>query len=113
MERMIAYCGLVCTECEAYIATKANDPEGIERTAARWREVHSPDITAADVWCDGCLSAGPHLCSHCGECEIRACARSRGVINCAHCDDYGCEIISGFLAHVPQARAVLEGIRAG
>jgi hypothetical protein len=25
MDRMIAYCGLVCTDCEAYIATQAND----------------------------------------------------------------------------------------
>ena len=25
MDKMIAYCGLVCTDCEAYIATQAND----------------------------------------------------------------------------------------
>jgi hypothetical protein len=113
MDRMIAYCGLVCSECGAYIATKANDPAAIERTAAEWRQKHSPDITAADVWCDGCLSSGPRLCSHCGECRIRACAIGRGVVNCACCDDYGCEMITGFLDHVPQAKSVLEEIHAG
>jgi len=113
MEKMIAYCGLVCSQCGAYIATKANDPAAIERTAAEWRVKHSPDITAADVWCDGCLSSGPQLCSWCRQCPIRACGSARGVLNCAHCDDYGCETITGFLARVPQAKAVLEGVRAG
>ncbi|MBC8446916.1 MAG: DUF3795 domain-containing protein [Chloroflexi bacterium] len=112
MDKMIAYCGLVCTECPAYIATKANDAAAIERVARLWAKEYNAQITAAAVWCDGCLSAGPRLCSHCGECEIRACAISRGVVNCAYCDDYGCQTISGFLAHVPDAKAVLENIRA-
>ncbi|MCK4356498.1 DUF3795 domain-containing protein [Candidatus Bipolaricaulota bacterium] len=25
MEKMIAYCGLICTNCPAYIATQKND----------------------------------------------------------------------------------------
>lgn len=112
MDRMIAYCGLVCTDCPAYIATKTEDAAAIESVAEQWREAHSPLITAADVWCDGCLNDGPRLCSHCGECKVRACAVGRGVVNCAHCDDYGCEIITGFLTVVPDAKAVLEGIRA-
>ena len=112
MDRMVARCGLICTECRAYIATKADDAAAIEQVVAQWRVKHDPNITAADVWCDGCLSSGPRLCVHCGECQIRACAISRGVINCAHCDDYGCEIIAGFQAMVPDAKAVLDGIRA-
>lgn len=27
MEKMIAFCGLVCTECRAFIATQNNDEE--------------------------------------------------------------------------------------
>jgi len=111
MDEMIAYCGLVCTDCPAHIATQVNDAAAIERVAEQWRQVYSPQITAADVWCDGCLSAGPRLCGHCAECKVRACAIGRGVINCAYCDDYGCETISGFLAVVPDAKAVLENIR--
>jgi hypothetical protein len=37
MERMIAYCGLICTDCGAYIATRAKDQAAIERVAAEWR----------------------------------------------------------------------------
>lgn len=29
MERIIAYCGLVCTDCQAYVATQTNDPEAL------------------------------------------------------------------------------------
>jgi hypothetical protein len=109
---MIGYCGLVCTECPAYIATKANDAAAIEETAKLWAEAYGAPITADGVWCDGCLSAGPRLCAHCDECDVRACAVDRGVLNCAHCDDYGCEIITAFTTNVPQAKAVLEEIRA-
>ena len=37
MDRIIAYCGLTYSSCEAYLATKANDPAAIERVAAVWR----------------------------------------------------------------------------
>ena len=47
MEKMIAYCGLVCTDCEAYIATQANDLAALEKMAARAREESGmPDATA-------------------------------------------------------------------
>lgn len=112
MDRIIAYCGLVCSDCPAYIATQADDRVALERTAAQWREEYNaPNITVASVICDGCLS-GPRKCSHCAECQIRACGVERGVANCAHCADYACEKLEGFFGMVPDARTVLDGIRA-
>jgi hypothetical protein len=35
----------------------------------------------------------------------------RGVVNCAHCAEYSCDKLYGFLSHVPDARKVLEEIR--
>jgi hypothetical protein len=114
MDKMIAYCGLFCTDCPAYIATQSGDRAALERVAAQWREeYHVPDITVASVICDGCLGATGRKCAHCFDCDVRACAMGRGVANCAHCADYGCEIIEGFLGFVPDARARLDGIRAG
>jgi hypothetical protein len=110
-EKMIAYCGLVCAECPAYVATQADDVEALERVAARWSEELDTTLTAADCLCDGCISGSERLCSYCGECEVRACAVARDVINCAHCDDYGCEKITGFLALAPEAKTMLEEIR--
>ena len=113
MNEMIAYCGLVCTECPAYVATQAGDRTALERVAAQWREeFNAPEITVQLVICDGCLGTTGRKCGHCSECEIRACATGRAVINCAHCDDYGCDKISQFLGFVPEARTRLDGIRA-
>ncbi len=112
-DKVIAYCGLVCTDCPAYIATQADDRAALEQVAAQWREEYgAPDMTGESIMCDGCIVEG-RKCSHCAECEIRACGIARGVVNCAHCDDYGCEKIEGFFGFVPDARAVLEAVREG
>ena len=109
-EKMIAYCGLVCTKCPAYIATQAGDQEALERVAAHWSKEFHAEFIAADCLCDGC-TGGERLSGYCGKCEIRACAVARGVINCAHCDDYGCEKLAGFFKFAPEAQAALETIR--
>jgi hypothetical protein len=111
MDKIIAYCGLVCSDCSAYVATQANDQEALERVAAQWREEYNaPNVTVESVICDGCLSDG-RKCSHCAECEIRACGVARGVANCAHCADYACEKLEKFFGFVPGARGVLDEIR--
>ncbi|HOC21136.1 MAG TPA: DUF3795 domain-containing protein [Anaerolineae bacterium] len=111
MERIVAYCGLVCSECEAYLLTQANDTAGLERLAAKWRrEYNAPDMTAANVMCDGCL-AGERLNSYGSMCPIRACGSERGVANCAHCADYACANLQQFFNIAPSARETLEEIR--
>jgi hypothetical protein len=114
METMIAYCGLICTDCPAYIATKADDREALERVAAQWREeFNAPDMTVESIICDGCLGTEGRKCGHCFECQIRACAMALNIANCAHCADYACEKLEGFFGFVPDARKTLDGVRAG
>jgi hypothetical protein len=113
MDKIIAYCGLTCTECPGYIATQANDHEALERVAAQWREEYNaPDLTVESVICDGCLGTAGRKCGHWFECEIRTCAMALNLANCAHCADYACERLEGFFGFVPEARATLEGVRA-
>jgi len=111
MERMIAYCGLVCTECPAYIATQANDVEQLKRVAAQWSAQFNTTLTADDCACDGCLATTDRHMSHCDECVIRACAIEKGVRNCAHCGDYPCEKLKDFFSYAPVAQTTLEQIR--
>lgn len=113
MDRMVAYCGLVCTDCPAYIATQADDRAALEAVAAQWRQEYSaPDIKTESVICDGCLTTNGRKCSHCFECEIRACATGRNMVNCAHCTDYACDKLERFFALAPDARATLSAIHA-
>ena len=114
MERMIAYCGLVCTDCPAYVATQAEDWDALERLAARAREEYGqPDATAASTRCDGCLADSERLCGYCAVCDVRACAMALNLANCAHCDDYGCQKLETFWGMAPEARITLDQIRAG
>jgi hypothetical protein len=115
MDRIVAYCGLVCTNCPAYTATQADDRAALERVAAEWREAfNAPQITADSIVCDGCLGHnGGRLSGYCLECQIRACGVERGVVNCAHCADYACEKLEGFFGHAEEARAVLDEVRRG
>ena len=112
MDRVVAFCGLICTDCPAYIATQAVDRVALEQVAAQWREEYNaPDITVESVMCDGCLADDGRHCGHWYDCELRACGAERGVVNCAGCADYACERLERFFGFVPDARAVLDEIR--
>ena len=114
MDTMIAFCGLDCGSCEAYLATQANDKTAMQAVLEKWQvEFDHPQMTIADVVCDGCHSSTGRLVPYCHECAIRACAQEKGVATCAHCDVYEtCETLNGFLANVAVARENLEEIRA-
>jgi hypothetical protein len=111
-DRIVAYCGSVCTECPAYIATQANDHEALERTAAQWREAfNAPELTAETIVCDGCLTNEGRRCIHCSKCEIRACVVGRDLTSCAHCSDYACDRLKYFHGEAPVVWNTLDGIR--
>ena len=109
-EQMIAYCGLVCTDCPAFIATQKNDPDALRQVAEKWSVEFGVPMTAESCICDGCTADGRKI-AHCSECGVRACAVGRGVANCAYCDDYGCETVTQFWKMAPDAKKTLDGIR--
>jgi len=114
MERIIAYCGIACTDCSAYVATQADDRAALERVAVQWRdEFDLPDLTIESVICDGCLGSDGRRCYYCADCEIRACGVERGVANCAYCADYACERLERIfeVGFDPHARETLDQIR--
>jgi len=111
MDRMIAYCGLVCTECPAFIATQQNDDAKRKKVAEMWSEEYKMSVKPEDINCDGCTSGSKRLVTYCAFCEVRKCGQGKGVINCAYCDDYGCEKLTKFFKMAPQAKQSLEKIR--
>lgn len=109
--KMIAYCGITCSSCDAFLATQGGDPAELERVAAAWRAQFDPGITATSIACNGCLvEAGP-LCSFCAICLIRICATGRGVASCAYCGDYPCDKLAPHFERAPQMREVLDAMR--
>lgn len=112
MAKIQAYCGIECGECEAYIATQKNDRAGLEKVAKQWAESYGANNTNADMCiCDGCSSGKRISTAHAISCGIRLCASGRGVETCAHCPDYGCPTLQGFIAFAPALKEKLEAIR--
>lgn len=110
MAEKIAYCGLDCSKCDAFIATQADDLERMEQIAERWTRELGTQFTVQDTVCDGCLSS--RISGWCQRiCLIRPCAEKRGVETCAHCSDYQCEKLERFLSDEPTAREYLEAAK--
>jgi hypothetical protein len=110
MEKLIACCGLDCSACDARIATLTNDNELRARTAESWKvQFNAPDITPEMINCTGCREAGAKF-SHCYECEIRNCVKSKDFETCADCAEMeSCPIVGNVLQYVPDA---LENLKS-
>ena len=111
MEEMVAYCGIICTECPTYQATQKNDSKARAKIAKDWSKQFKHDFKPGDINCDGCLSVGKKLVGYCLVCEIRKCGSDKKVLNCGYCVEYPCEKVNSFQARAPLAKAKLEAVR--
>ncbi len=113
MSKLIAFCGMNCAECEAYIAHQTDDDELRTRTAAQWSKMFERSFRPEDINCSGCTNTkGVHV-AFCAICEIRKCGREHDVVNCAHCDAYPCPKLTEFFPKVaPGVKDTLDEIRS-
>jgi hypothetical protein len=108
----IAFCGLDCTTCPAYIATQNNDQDGLRETAEAWSKQLGLDIKPGDCVCDGCQPfEGSRPGGYCSQCPMRACAIKKSYPNCAYCPDYICPNLAEFLKGASNTKERLEAIR--
>ncbi|MFW9853249.1 MAG: DUF3795 domain-containing protein [Candidatus Thorarchaeota archaeon] len=109
---LIAFCGINCLECPAYIAKRTDDMELREKTAREWSGPEEP-IKPEDINCDGCLILDKELFKYCNSCQVRICGLEKEVQNCAHCDDYSCEKLEGLwnMFKMIEPKERLQGIR--
>jgi len=113
MDKMIAYCGIVCSECPAFIATQRNDDAKRTEVAEVWSKQYGRTMKPEDINCDSCTSEGKRHIGYCHVCEIRKCGKQKPIANCAHCDEYPCEKLGAFFKVVPDAKVRLDEIKSG
>ena len=111
MDKMIAFCGINCAGCPAYIATQKDDDQERKKISEMWSKQFNADIKPEDVNCDGCLVLDGRHIGYCSVCEIRKCGLERKLENCAFCGVYACEKLSKFIEMVPDAKSNLEEVR--
>jgi len=88
-DKIVAFCGLVCNECPAFIAKRTNDDEVRKKAVDAWSSEDFP-LKIGDINCDGCID-GKELFKHCTMCDVRKCGLEKGVKNCAYCAEYSCK----------------------
>lgn len=106
MKQLIACCGLDCENCDARIATVANDNELREKTARKWSVMNNTaEITAATINCMGCRSEGVKF-AYCSDyCEIRRCVAGKGFTTCGDCNELdSCRLVGAIFQHNPAAK---------
>ena len=109
MRDMIAYCGLDCERCDAYLATIRDDHALREKTAKLWAELNHAPILPEHINCKGCRADGVKTVFCESLCRIRQCALKKGVTTCGDCLDLEtCQSIGEILSNNPDA---LENLR--
>ena len=110
MKKMIAYCGLDCEKCDAYIATKNNDQALREKTAKLWSELNNAPILPEHINCRGCRVDGVKTVFCESICAIRRCALKSGVETCGDCSEMAeCATLKTITENTPEALENLKG----
>ena len=113
MEKMIGYCGIICSNCPVLIATQKNDDAERKRVAEIFTNQYGKEYKPEDINCEGCTSDSSRIFSYCNVCEIRKCGREKYVKNCAYCPEYPCEKLSQLFSKYSKAEEILDEIRRG
>ena len=99
MKKMIAYCGLDCEKCDAYIAT-----------IKLWAELNNAPILPEQINCQGCRVDGLKTVFCDSICGIRQCAMKKGVTSCANCSNLeNCPTVRAIHENNPSALKNLKG----
>lgn len=110
MQNNIAYCGLDCEQCDAYIATLHDDQALREKTAKLWAALNHAPILPEHINCQGCRADGVKTVFCEQLCAVRRCARQRGAAACGDCPEMEtCPTVGAIFANAPQAKKNLIG----
>jgi hypothetical protein len=108
-EKIIAFCGLICSDCPAYLSKLTDNDELRKKTAKEW-STPEWNLEIEDINCDGCTSGG-ELAKFCALCEVWKCGSQKGITSCAFCGEYPCENLEMPWSQSPQAKEILDDIR--
>ena len=108
-DKYIAYCGLDCKKCDAYIATQNDDGALRKKVAKEWSKLNQVEITPEMINCDGCRVDGRKTPFCASLCPIRQCALGHKYETCGDCAALEkCETIRMITDHNDMAMSNLK-----
>lgn len=84
MTTMMSACGVLCSDCPAYLAS-AKGVVHQKRTADAWLRIYGLNEPIENITCGGCLGPDDQLFHTSRTCKARQCCRSKGFATCAEC----------------------------
>lgn len=102
MASMMSACGVMCSDCPAYLGS-AKGVEHRQRTAAAWQRIYGLSEAVLNITCGGCLGPDEQLFHTSRNCKARRCCRSKGFSSCAECPVESCPDLD-------KAQAVWDGV---
>ncbi|NWG11858.1 DUF3795 domain-containing protein [Candidatus Bathyarchaeota archaeon] len=112
MEKMVGYCGIICSDCPVFIATRENDDAERRHVSEIFTRQYGTEYKQVDINCDGCPSDSSRIFNYCNVCNVRKCGKEKQVENCACCGDYPCEKLSKVFAEYSKAKETLDNIKS-
>lgn len=108
---MISYCGIDCSKCETYLATKADSDIARKKIADRCLKEFNVRLKPKQIHCTCCKSEGVKCMFAEDICRIRKCNMERSLPHCALCPEYKCEKLEKIIKSAPAIGKALSALR--
>jgi hypothetical protein len=89
MGEVLTRCGYRCDLCLAYRANIETNPSSLQIVSDGWQKYFGFRVRPEQMLCDGCMAENGLLVDT--GCPVRPCVIEKGLENCAHCAEDGCE----------------------
>jgi len=85
-------CGVICSDCAAYLAG-SRGPAYQKEASEAWGRIYRFQTQPERMLCDGCLSPDDRVFHTSVKCTARRCCLSKGLSGCAECPEESCELL--------------------
>ncbi len=99
---MISACGVLCSECPAYLGD-AKGRAHQKRTVEAWSRIYGLNEAIENISCGGCVGPDDLLFHTSRTCGARCCCRSKGFSTCAECSVESC-------VDLEKAQSIWDGV---
>lgn len=87
----ITRCGYCCSLCKAF-APNIKKHDEREELSKVWKEYYDLNISAEDIYCDGCRCEKEHKTLIDEGCPVSKCVKEKKLTHCGECKEYPCEV---------------------
>jgi hypothetical protein len=93
MNKVMSACGVICSDCAAYVGA-SRGLEYQKEASEAWSRIYGFQTQPEKMSCGGCLSSDEHVFHTSVRCTARRCCISKGLNSCAECPVESCDLLA-------------------